>query len=217
MLCNNTQRYEWHPVHHMRVWVFAWRVGPKGFKEVGGVFTTGAKFTKRQMRLIKKTMRRDAQQRKAMRRAEHQRKLTAERIPDHRPVTDPKFIHEGFPYQHRETSPRCRKHNVRVKPEQVDEMIAAGYRRTSRAHQMIARIDRPDWREYMAFQHSPWDPAGQGMDWVNALSDSGAGDFYRRCYSEDIIQLADNAISMMFPASGWDNVGYKPMKGEETV
>lgn len=203
LLCNNTQFYEWHPVWPIRGWTFGWRVGPKGYTVTGGQFKAGAKWTKKQMRKAKKDARKVARQ----------QKLTAERIPDHRPVTDPKFIHEGFPYQHRETSPRCRKTNVRVKTEDINAMVAYGYRRTSRAHSMLARIDRPDWREYMAFQHSPWDPAGQGMDWVKACGDDAA-DFYRRCYSEDTLQLFEPAISMMFPASGHSADEYVPKKGE---
>lgn len=203
MLCNNTQFYEWHPVYPIRGWTFAWRVGPKGYTVTGGEFRPGAKWTKKQMRRKKKEARKVARQ----------QKLTAERIPDHRPVTNPKFIHEGFPYQHRETTPRCRKTNVRVKTEDIYAMVAYGYRRTSRKHSMLARIDRPDWREYMAFQHAPWDPAGQGMDWVKALGNDAA-DFYRRCYSEDLLELFEPAICMMFPASGHSADEYVPKKGE---
>lgn len=158
MLCNNTQFYEWHPVYPIRGWTFAWRVGPKGYTVMGGEFHPGAKWTKKQMRRKKKEARKVARQ----------QKLTAERIPDHRPVTNLKFKHARFPYQHRETSPRCRVHNYRVKKEDVPAMIAAGYRRTSRKFLGLCRIDRPDWREYMAFQHAPWDPAGEGMNWANS-------------------------------------------------
>lgn len=195
MLCNNTQFYEWHPVYPIRGWTFAWRVGPKGYTVMGGEFRPGAKWTKKQMRRKKKEARKVARQ----------QKLTAERIPDHRPVTNLKFKHARFPYQHRETSPRCRVHNYRVKKEDVPAMIAAGYRRTSRRHLGLCRIDRPDWREYMAFQHAPWDPAGDGMEWVKNV---GAADHYRRCYSEDRIELADPAIFMMFPPSDHENDEY---------
>lgn len=188
MLCNNAQFYEWHPVYPMRGWTFAWRVGPKGYTVTGGEFHPGAKWTKKQMRRKKKEARKVARQ----------QKLTVERIPDHRPVTNLKFKHARFPYQHRETSPRCRVHSYRVKKEDVPAMIAAGYRRTSRKFLGLCRIDRPDWREYMAFQHAPWDPAGEGMNWVNGI---GGADHYRRCYSEDRIQLADSEIFMMFPPS----------------
>lgn len=188
LVCNNTQRYEWHPVYAIRGWTFAWRVGPKGYLLIGGEFKPGAKWTKKQMR----------QKKKEARKVARQQKLTAERIPDHRPVTNLKFKHARFPYQHRETSPRCRVHNYRVKKEDVPAMIAAGYRRTSRKFLGLCRIDRPDWREYMAFQRAPWDPAGEGMNWVNGI---GGADHYRRCYSEDRIQLADSEVFMMFPPS----------------
>ena len=39
---------------------------------------------------------------------------------------------------------------------------AAGYCITSRRHRSANRLDRQDWREYMAKQHAPWDPEGDG-------------------------------------------------------
>lgn len=61
------------------------------------------------------------------------------------------------------------------------------YAVTSRKWGLVARIDRPDWREFMAKQHAPWDPEGEGMDWVQSLDLHGhsAADFYRCVYSQD--------------------------------
>ena len=70
-------------------------------------------------------------------------------------------------------------------------MIAAGYCITSRKWRMASRIDRPDWKEYMAEKHAPWNPKGDGMKWVNLLG-NGAGDHYRRCYSKDNITVSES-------------------------
>jgi hypothetical protein len=84
-------------------------------------------------------------------------------------------------------------------------LVEQGYRVTSRRHRMAARVDRADWREHMARQHSPWDPEGEGMAWVNALGNS-APDFYRRVYSKDKITLTFPCNR--FPGSCHDPVAY---------
>lgn len=86
-------------------------------------------------------------------------------------------------------------------------LVDQGYRCTSRRHCIVARVDRPDWREYMARKHSPWDPEGEGMAWVNALGASAA-DHYRRCYTKDKIQLRTRF--KFFPGSSHDPIGYMP-------
>ena len=57
-----------------------------------------------------------------------------------------------------------------------------------------ARIDREDWREHMASQHS------NGMKWVLALGDMAA-DHYRRCFSKDVIVVHSGFIKLL-PNSG---------------
>lgn len=84
----------------------------------------------------------------------------------------------------------------------ADEYTARGYRRVSRKYGMLARIDRPDWREHMAGQHV------RGMEWVDNLG-SGAADHYRRVYSRDRIEI-DPTLALQVPTSGWDEVGYVP-------
>lgn len=80
----------------------------------------------------------------------------------------------------------------------LQQAIAAGYCITSRRSRLATRLDRRDWREYMAKQHAPWDPDGDGMDWVNCLDNgSGAADHYRRCHSKDDIVVPVEWISKM--------------------
>ena len=71
-----------------------------------------------------------------------------------------------------------------------------GYAITSRRHRSANRLDRPDWREYMAAQHAPWDPEGDGMSWVKCLDEHGhsAADFYRRMYSNDEITIPEHLV-----------------------
>ena len=84
--------------------------------------------------------------------------------------------------------------------------IKAGYAVTSRASCGASRVDRSDWKEYMAKQHSPWDATGGGMDWVNWLGNRAA-DHYRRCYSKDNISFPNTWMKYM-PKSGDCNTGF---------
>jgi hypothetical protein len=70
----------------------------------------------------------------------------------------------------------------------VVELIARGYRVTSRKHVMLSRIDRPDWKRHMANLHSPWS-VDEGLEWVAALGDYHAEDHYRRVYSQDKLEF----------------------------
>lgn len=72
----------------------------------------------------------------------------------------------------------------------------AGYCVVSRKHKTVSRIDRPDWREYMAAKHAPWDPMGEGMAWART---SGSADHYRRLYSKDTKIVTDLGA---YPSSG---------------
>lgn len=71
---------------------------------------------------------------------------------------------------------------------QIRRLKAWGYTRISRRHGIIARVDRPDWREYMAYKHAPWDPLGQGMQWVLGMEDRAAADYYCGVHSKDRIE-----------------------------
>lgn len=87
---------------------------------------------------------------------------------------------------------------------QAAKLAARGYRRTSRAHNMLARCDRPDWREAMAASHA------NGMDWVRTLERmKSAADQYRRCYSRDKITVS-RTVALLVPCSDHDTTGYLP-------
>lgn len=88
----------------------------------------------------------------------------------------------------------------------IKQALEAGYCITSTRHRQASRIDRPDWREYMAKQHSPWDWEGDGMDWVNCLGNA-AGDQYRRVYSNDHIQISSDFVNI-FPKSSNTYIDY---------
>jgi len=92
--------------------------------------------------------------------------------------------------------------NTKKSPPAVTarNLAEEGYCITSRKHNMAARIDRQDWREYMAQMHTPWDPRGEGRDWVVGLS-AGAADFYRRVYSKDK-KILDYTTANLLPKSG---------------
>jgi hypothetical protein len=82
-----------------------------------------------------------------------------------------------------------------------DDYIKAGYRITSRKYGSVSRIDREDWKEYMAEQHAPWD-IEEGRRWVKGLGDRVAADHYRRVYSKDHIDLGRKGNEMKIPNSG---------------
>jgi len=84
----------------------------------------------------------------------------------------------------------------------VENLIASGYCRTSNKYGLVSRLDRPDWKEYMAAQHAPRNPEGAGMDWVKLLGPSAAADQYRRCYSQDTLELGRSAGLKFPPSSG---------------
>lgn len=84
----------------------------------------------------------------------------------------------------------------------LNQLRAAGYCVVSRRHRTIARLDREDWREYLAAKHRPWSPNNEGMRW--AMS-PGMADFYRRCESKDKLTLPDTVwreAVQLLPNSG---------------
>lgn len=89
--------------------------------------------------------------------------------------------------------------------EEARRLAAIGYRRISNNYLMVARIDRPDWRKFMAYAHSPWDPLGEGMRWA---SGPGMDDMYRRTYSKDT-RTVSLAVFRLIPGSlSVDGCGY---------
>ena len=76
-----------------------------------------------------------------------------------------------------------------------------GYRIISRKYGIISRIDRNDWREYMAKKYAPWD-IEEGLKWVRTLGDRGAADHYRRIYSKDTLEIGRKALKLKIPNSG---------------
>lgn len=91
--------------------------------------------------------------------------------------------------------------------EEANKLIAKGYRRTSRKYGLIARIDRPDWKEYMAIKHSPWS-LEEGLVWVRCLG-KAAPDHYRRCYSTSKMEVGQSS-GLKIPCSNWDETEYIP-------
>lgn len=89
------------------------------------------------------------------------------------------------------------------------KLMKNGYRRTSRNHFSLSRVDRMDWKNAMAKEHSPWSIA-EGLSWVNALG-RGASDHYRRVYSDDTITVTPE-ISSLIDSSGNDPVGFIVMQ-----
>lgn len=92
---------------------------------------------------------------------------------------------------------------------QSEHLVRLGYRRVSNSSRGISRVDRTDWREYMAAQHAPGDPTGEGKLWVDALELAhSAADFYRRVYSKDqLVGVAKNVFQEI-PSSNFDDTGF---------
>ena len=82
-----------------------------------------------------------------------------------------------------------------------------GYCVTSRKFGIVSRIDRADWKIYMAKKHSPWS-LEEGLEWVEALGEAGAEDHYRRCYSKDSIETGSYNKVKSFPKSHFTITGY---------
>ncbi len=79
---------------------------------------------------------------------------------------------------------------------QLEALVRAGYRRTSNAHALAARVDREDWAEFCERKGYPVD-----------------ADWYRRCLSKDKIELQLDDIRHI-PPSSHDPVGYRPLPSE---
>jgi len=76
-------------------------------------------------------------------------------------------------------------------------LTSYGYRRISRKHGLISRIDRPDWREVMA-KKMFLTPEQIGVSLC---------DHYRRCFSKDTLQVGERLV-LLIPTSSGDRVSY---------
>jgi hypothetical protein len=101
--------------------------------------------------------------------------------------------------------------------------VSRGYRRVSCKYRMVARIDREDWREYLAnrLQRTVAElclvgKAGGGWQ-VGSDVTSMWRDHYRRCYSKDTIEGLHSDVFRQIPSSSYDECGYVPLpEGEST-
>lgn len=69
----------------------------------------------------------------------------------------------------------------------------SGYCPGSNKYRIVSRIDRADWREHMAVEHTKGfsnrtEAEAQGRRWVQGLGDASAASFYRSCVTEDKIE-----------------------------
>lgn len=99
--------------------------------------------------------------------------------------------------------------------QKASQLINWGYRRISNTHQMVSRIDRPDWFMHMATKHAPWDPTGEGVKWAAGLG-TYATDYYRRCLSKDKLDLPSHVFALI-PSSNSSEAGYKPKKSDKDM
>ena len=110
-----------------------------------------------------------------------------------------------------------------TEPNQHDAewYISRGYRRVSNKYRMVARIDREDWREFLA--HALRRTVAElcliskeGGAWtVGSDVTSMWRDHYRRCYSKDTIELLHPDVFRLVPHSGWDDCGYVELPKNE--
>jgi hypothetical protein len=85
-----------------------------------------------------------------------------------------------------------------------------GYCRVSNRYRTVARIDRPDWVEFMAEQmmRAPADFIVRSGPHKGEVSD-GWCDFYRRSYSHDQLVLTEAEFKKV-PTSCGNAMGYVP-------
>ena len=96
--------------------------------------------------------------------------------------------------------------------DEATRLIESGYRSISNSSRGVSRLDRPDWREHMAREHTrgfPGDPRknfDEGMRWVEGLGE-GAADYYRSVLSKDKLrnlpQDVYDRIRKAGHGSGW--------------
>lgn len=89
----------------------------------------------------------------------------------------------------------------------TENLVARGYRRTSRRHGMVSRVDRPDWKEVLAKHLIRSVPE---MEKMVRRSPGDWEDYYRRVLSKDTITLNPPSRALSIPSSDHDPVGYVP-------
>lgn len=92
------------------------------------------------------------------------------------------------------------------------QLADMGYRKISAKHHIIARIDRPDWVDYMATQQNRA-PSHFYRD-GSSLPDAGAADHFRRVYAQDTIEGVNPEVFKLIPASHGSYTGYVPLDPE---
>lgn len=97
--------------------------------------------------------------------------------------------------------------------QEAAALTAQGYRRTSNKYGIVARIERPDWKERLAAHlersvaelYAPGKPERVAAGWC---------DYYRRVLSGDRKTL-DPALAALVPTSTGDDCGFvQPPKKE---
>jgi len=96
--------------------------------------------------------------------------------------------------------------------EKARELMEQGYRRVSNKHCIISRVDRPDWKWFMADTRSPHDYTA-GTSWVKCLG-LGAADFYRRVYSKDT-KVVTLEIAKHIESSNNSSISFVLLKSQE--
>jgi hypothetical protein len=89
----------------------------------------------------------------------------------------------------------------------IKALIQKGYCRTLGKYGLVSRIDRADWKEHMAKEHSPWS-IKDGLAWVKVLGATGAEDQFRRVDSRDTLEVGA-ALGKLFPPSGGTVTGFR--------
>lgn len=80
-----------------------------------------------------------------------------------------------------------------------EQLAERGYCVTSRAHRMIARIDRPDWKDQLAKELR--------TDYEETLDAPHWKDFYRRVLSKDKLYVDEEKVKSI-PKSSSCDIGY---------
>jgi hypothetical protein len=86
-----------------------------------------------------------------------------------------------------------------------EQLVAMGYRRTSRKYGMVSRIDRPDWVQVLA-RHLRRAPADFYVPGENEVQGNWC-DYYRCVLSKDTLEIGP-VLALRVPTSGHDPVGY---------
>lgn len=88
---------------------------------------------------------------------------------------------------------------------QAQDLADRGYRRTSNAHGIVSRVDRPDWVDVLA-THLRRSPA-EFYEPGESLPSGRWCDHYRRCLSKDKLYV-EPGIAKLVPSSNFDAAGY---------